>query len=196
MSHQLLKVILNAPFWQTAYEWNSVDFSICNAPTINQFKNRYRAEFFNRKNRLYEIFHSRAAVQHARIRMGLSCLNYHRKNYRLKLGTFIDDDRCPNCHNSPEDPLHFFIPCPYFATQRDILLRDISDIFLLHFPHLNIRSSTRHIQTEIVTIFLFGSDHFTFEENFTLFRAINDFIFQTKRFYLCCPYHCYMYSMR
>lgn len=164
-------------FWNTLYDWNSLDHTLRHATTLNQFKNSYKSTFFYPKNRLYESFSTRASIHQSRMRMGLSALNYQRKQYN-----FIDDDSCPNCGISPEDTIHFFLQCPSFAAERNILLRDIADLFAVNLPHLDIKSSIPRIQRLIVNILLSGCDLFSFEHNFTLFKIVQVYISNTNRF--------------
>ena len=57
------------------------------------------------------------AVNHSRMRMGLSALNAHRKRYN-----FIDSSRCDFCGHRCENPVHFFLSCPTFAAQRQVMM--------------------------------------------------------------------------
>ena len=163
--------------WDTLHEWNSLDLSIRSASSLNQFKTMYKSYTFHKKIILYDAIQSRSSVHHARMRMGLSALNSQRKSYN-----FIDHEFCPFCGLSPEDPLHFFIICPYLTTHRNVLMRDLTDIFTDKLPNIDLTSTSPRTRKQIVAILLYGSNDLTLEYNLPIFQAVNQFIHSSTRF--------------
>ena len=163
-------------FWQVMYLWNSLDALIRQAPTLNQFKVLLKAQSPYKPNKLYDYFKTNSAVQHARMRMGLSGLNAQRKKYN-----FIDYNSCPLCGNRPEDSLHFLLICPSLATFRQVMMRDICYIFS-KLTHINFYNTSPLSRKQISNVLLYGSPLLTFDDNISIFHAVNQYIESSKRF--------------
>ena len=77
---------------------------------------------------------SKGAINHSRIRMGLSALNKHRRK-----NNFVDDSSCPKCGHKPESESHFFLHCPAYVAQRQALFDGPFQVY----PH-ELRSFTNN----------------------------------------------------
>ena len=163
--------------WHTLYAWNSLDINIRQTTTLRQFKTMAKAITCRKANKLYDMFLSKSSVHHARMRMGLSALNSHRKAYH-----FIDHDSCPLCGMSPENTLHFFLLCPHLATYRNVLMRDIAVIFTSYLTDIDLHTNTLRTRNEVVSILLYGSNLLSLDNNVLIFQAVNQFILNSKRF--------------
>ena len=119
----------------------------------------------------------KASVHHARMRMGLSALNAHRRKYN-----FICFNNCPLCGIRPEDSLHFFLKCPYHAIHRARLVEHVYPIVSCKIPDLVFYPVTKNEFKDLVDLYLHGSLFLTFEENAQVFKAVHTYILDTKRF--------------
>ena len=117
-------------------------------------------------------------VNHARLRMGLSGLNAHRKKYN-----FIPNNVCPHCGQRPEDEVHYFLKCPYFADPRTGLVGTIAgitqrtDMFTAKCPPV-----TKADYVGLISLILHGDTALSYDENILIFDAVQLYITQTKRF--------------
>ena len=73
----------------------------------------------------------------------------------------------PTCHclDGNEDAAHFFFECTSYTNQRVTLFR-----------------STRHVHPLSIDKVLFGDLNLTIEDNISLFKAVHQYIKDTKRF--------------
>jgi hypothetical protein len=101
----------------------------------------------------------------ARIRMGLSGLNFHRFSYNL-----IDSPECTHCHNGIETTLHYLWDCTAHASAREHMIN-----------RLHSESSTGQIKrSNISQIVIFGK--IQTEKLETLFNITTEFLTSTARF--------------
>ena len=107
--------------------------------------------------------------------MGLSGLNADRKKFN-----FIKFD--PLCGSKPEDAIHFFILCPYFAIQRIQMIETIKSTVLDKIPDFNFDPKHKAARQTLLNLLLHGSVSFSFYENSFIFRNVHKFIYETKRF--------------
>ena len=117
------------------------------------------------------------AMNLSRIRMGLSGLNQQRHKYR-----FIDSGRCSSCNFIREDAQHYFLKCPTYATQREVMLREICQNLAPNInPNLLLPQSTDEFR-EFLEIILNGSTQSDFDTNRKIFDVIHSFIHTSRRF--------------
>jgi hypothetical protein len=164
-------------FWSSLHHWNALDLDIRQAPSLNNFKKRLKLLYFHQGIKLYDVLTDRNSVHHARMRMGLSGLNDHRKKYN-----FISLNNCPLCGKKPENTVHYFLRCPYLAVQRNVLIGDITQLLTARLPDLELYPTTSQGFNALVSIFLYGSSSLSFDENISLFKSIHTFIRNSKRF--------------
>ena len=154
---------------------NKIDNAIKNIANLDEFKKalkeKYETPFYHM--RLYGD--GNGALNHSRIRMGLSGLNSHRRKYN-----FINNSSCGMCGDKSETALHYFTKCPSYAAQRNILLQEMQAVAPpeLHIDILNFdqpRSAKR-----LVDVLIDGTGNHKIDK--TLFDSAHKFIFETKRF--------------
>jgi hypothetical protein len=162
-------------FPQTISDWNQLDCKIRNLPSINSFKDKLKLTSSPKPNPLFHHDSSKAAINHTRLRLGLSGLSAHRHHYH-----HIPDPKCPTCDAPSEDLVHYFLTCPTYSTQRREFLLDISDILFLHNIDIDFRK--RAFRTFLIDTLLNGSTVFSTVENVGIMNITKTFIQDTHRF--------------
>ena len=112
---------------------------------------------------LYSRFLGKAAVNHTRMRLGLSALNSQRYKYNM-----VPSPSCERCGTSKEDPYHIFFVCPAYAVPRQTLTQDLNRIL-----SVDILQNKKTIEI----ILLYGSEILDHHTNLILFTALHDFIY-------------------
>ena len=115
----------------------------------------------------------------SRLRMGLSGLNAHRKQYH-----FIDDSTCANCRFRFEDTIHFLLHCPSYAAHRAEMFASLTQFI----PNIHLLSLSRSRKDHV-----FLHDRLIYWCNnpavdMKLFKIVAIFIKSTNRFSLNWPY--------
>lgn len=141
----------------TISAWNTLPKEVQTSPSLSIFKSN-----LDRNRRTVPVFYytgDRAdSIHHARLRMHCSNLNEH-----LFSKNIVDS---PLCHcGEIEDTHHFFFTCPKYIVQRRLLLHNISEA-----------------QPANLQLLLFGKTDATPEYNMSLFKHVQLYISQTKRF--------------
>jgi ribonuclease P/MRP protein subunit RPP40 len=88
-------------FWSTLHNWNALSNDVRQSASLAIFKKQIKEATFYIPNKLFDIFTPKSSVHHARMRMGLSALNAHRRKYN-----FITYNNCPLCGEKPDDVTH------------------------------------------------------------------------------------------
>jgi hypothetical protein len=128
-----------------------------------------------KKKKLYSRLNGIGAINHARIRMGLSGLQAQRHEYN-----HVPRPTCNLCGARREDELHFFLQCRVLTPMRLKLLDDINALYGTKGIY---RDLTRTIvQKELVKCILNGDDRLSEDENTELFRVVQHFIISSRRF--------------
>ena len=148
---------LKSFFPYTMTEWNRLENSVTNAPTLSSFKSRYKPNP-TYKNNLFYYGPRFENVQLARMRIGCSsksqlCHNLH-----------VEDNPSCNCGHLEETPEHFFLGYPLYYEQRREL-----------FKVLDQESTTTNI-------ILNGNSDTTVDENIRNMEAIYQYIRDSGRF--------------
>ena len=164
-------------FWSMLYNWNTLDHDVRQSSSLQIFKNTLRDAKFYKPNKIFDIYTPKSSVHHARMRMGLSGLNAHRKKYN-----FIPFNNCPLCGHKPEDSIHYFFKCPYFAMPRQELMRAIETLLIPHMPEIAFPPISRRDLNCLNNALLYGSSVCALDVNVNLFGAVHRFILDTKRF--------------
>ena len=140
--------------------WNSL-------PT---FKAKLRSTLFPHSyNKLFDFSLSRrASIDHTRLRLGFSCL----REYLFKI------NRCASpfceCGLESESVKHFFLFCPRYAAQRNVLFTSAATIL---GETWSSSSDARKIN-----FLLYGVKSVNYDVNCVLFREVQRFIMSTNRF--------------
>ena len=104
--------------------WNSLDIDVRNSVSLPTFKAKLRSTLFPHSyNKLFDFSLSRrASIDHTRLRLGFSCL----REYLFKI------NRCASpfceCGLDFESVKHFFLFCPRYAAQRNVLFTSAATI--------------------------------------------------------------------
>jgi hypothetical protein len=159
----------------TISDWNQLDQKVRHLPSLNSFKESLKSSSSPKPNPLYHHDCSKAAINHTRIRLGLSGLSYQRYEYK-----HITDPRCPSCDAPREDKMHYFLTCPTYSAQRINFLLDICDILLANNIEIDFRR--RQFRTFLMDTILRGSDLFNKNENENIMSITQNFIKETHRF--------------
>ncbi len=107
-------------------DWNKLDLNIRESNTHALFKTKLRQQLCKLAmlSKLYNKTSGQASDHHARMLMGLSGLNAHRRKYN-----FINDNTYPLCNMKAENTYHYFLVCPVLVTPLATLLTRVSQVF-------------------------------------------------------------------
>ena len=122
------------------------------AKSLNAFRDCQK-KAVNSKYKTNPLFHhsnGQEAINHTRIRLGLSGLASKRFEYN-----HIDDPKCTRCPSNIEDPVHFFLVCPVFDDDRADLIQNLCEI--LYQNDVVIDLGARYLGEEFVEILLRGT---------------------------------------
>ena len=155
--------------------WNDLNRDIKQSDTVDSFKYKLKKSKGAKKNKLYPKFNGIKAVNHTRMRLGLSGLKAQRYDYN-----HVTSPKCDYCGARKEDPLHFFLQCRVFDTMRTILLRDVKNLY--RTKNLNLDLSRTIVKKELVNHLLCGDTRLNEQENKELFLIVQQFISTSKRF--------------
>ncbi len=146
-------------FFPRAIEsWNSLSANMKSSSSLEKFRQSIKKQSHELLV-LYYYGKRWPSVHHARMRMGCSKLNFD-LFHNLHV---VDTDKC-EC-GATETPEHYFLQCPFYHNEREILLRSIADIMPI---------TTNNI--------LYGNSSYSLDINKTLFTAVHQYIIDTKRF--------------
>jgi hypothetical protein len=155
--------------------WNKLDRDTKNQNTIESFKYHLKKSKCLKRNKLYKSFNGISAINHTRMRLGLSGLKAQRHAYNhVALPT------CDLCGAHRDDAMHYLLQCRVFNNMRIPLLDAVRALYLTK----NIRRdmSRTIVQKELVHCLLHGDARLTERENVTLFVLVQQFIGASKRF--------------
>ena len=142
----------------TTYLWNSLDVDVRNKPTVNSFKTALCTT--RQKLPAFYLYGKRKNnILHTRLRQKCSSLKYDL--YRCNL---VPDPSC-DCGNPCENAYHYILECPLYIQQRITMLNNLS-----HIHYINLE------------LLLSGDETQPLEYNRTIFRAVQQFIEESKRF--------------
>jgi hypothetical protein len=165
----------NSFFPSTIRLWNKLDQNIKGRPSIDSFKYHLKKKKCLKKNKLYSNHSGVRAINHTRMRLGLSGLKDQRRSYN-----HVDNSTCDFCGARKEDAMHYLLQCPSFAQPRVLLLDEIKELYLAKNIRLDL--SRTLIKKELVKNLLNGDQRFNDIENASLFRVVQRFIGESKRF--------------
>ena len=160
-----LRFVRNSFLFSTMRLWNAMNPALRSSYSIEHFRLNIKKQhsrttlFFPN---LYSRFIDKAAVNHTRIRLGLSALNFQRFQYN-----FVDNMSCDKCGARGEDAAHLLFHCPAYAVPRQTLIQSLHQIL----PEDLFRP-----QKHLEQILLYGSNALFFSENLTIFKLIQEFL--------------------
>jgi hypothetical protein len=165
----------NSFFASAVRLWNSLDRELRNKDSIDSFKYTLKKSKCLSKNKLYPRFSGYKAINHTRLRLGLSGLKSQRHDYN-----HVPNATCDYCGARKEDTLHYFLQCCVFAQPRIVLLNEASALYLS--KNIVFDLSRTIVKRELVSYFLKGDKRLTEEENVRLFEMVQQYIGSSKRF--------------
>ena len=150
--------------------WNKLDTDVRNLDSFNLFKKTLKYFFHPYEyNKILSISLTRyASILHTRLRLGACALN----SYLFQINRCTSRD-CLCQQGVVETVEHFLLICPRYAAQRQSLLASAAQLIPV-WPTLSSKVK--------FNILLVGSKNLTFEQNKTLFFAVQNYIISTKRF--------------
>ena len=121
----------------------------------------------------YLFGYTKEYINLSRIRMGLSGLNAHRKQYH-----FINFSTCLQCQAKKEDTFHFLMQCPAYAAPRAEMINSLSVIV----PNTLalFRGHSRRSLDELLQFMVKGTGVETTDRE--IFSVVAKFIKSTERF--------------
>ena len=150
--------------------WNSLDLDVRNSVALPTFKAKLRSTLFPHSyNKLFDFsFSRRASIDHTRLRLGFSCL----REYLFKI------NRCASpfceCGLDSESVKHFFLFCPRYAAQRNVLFTSAAAILG--------KTWSSSSDARKINFLLYGVKSVNYDINCALFREVQRFIMSTNRF--------------
>jgi len=168
----------NSFFPTTVHDWNELDEDIRNCATLESFKNKLKKLFYINAKSFYHSYSSGYAGKNlTRIRLGLSFLNSHQKNYG-----FSRIKSCPSCNHKDENETHFFLNCPSYSAARKMMLRGLAEILTPGVHYSFILPNNNKGRAYLLNIILHGNIKLTKGENLNILKTVEKFIDQTARF--------------
>ena len=155
--------------------WNESSLDIKRATSLNSLKAKLADLYGSTTYYLFLSEDGNGAVNHSRMRMGLSALNAHRKRYN-----FIPSSSCDFCNYRIENVRHFLLYCPAFAAQRQVMMDEIMGMGLESVQALLNYLNTPRLASDLVRVLLRGSGEEQCDE--ILFKTVQMFISSTNRF--------------
>ena len=156
-------------------EWNELKLTARNSVSIEAFKEYQKKNSGFKSNKLFSRYSGRAAVNHTRIRLGLSGLASQRHDYN-----HIDDPRCLTCNATCEDPIHYFLLCPTYEISRADFLEEICQI--LHENNIAVDFNSNLFIKAFIDMILHGTSLLNETINADIFKITQSYICNTNRF--------------
>ena len=160
---------------QTINDWNNLAVAIRELPSIDSFKYYQKKTCGFKTNSLYHHSSSSAAINHTRIRLGLSGLSAQRFDYN-----HINDPRCLTCGANNEDITHYFMLCPTYSGPRPEFLTGICD--LLSGNNIEIDFRSRPFRNFFLETIIKGTACLDNKVIAKIFQITHKFINESKRF--------------
>ena len=156
-------------FPATITECNDLDYSLCNAPSINVFKKNIFKFIHLGPNKVFNINNSCGLKLLTRLRLGLSHLGGHKFNHN-----FSDclDEICM-CGKDIESTNHFLLQCSLLLNERQVLMNKIRDT-----------DSSIIDQNKICLCYtlVLGKENINDGENIQILKATIEYILSIERF--------------
>jgi hypothetical protein len=106
--------------------WNSLPLQLQTVNSLEAFKRKYKHTYFlNRKIEGYNVGQRAAKIFHTHFRLGFTCLNHD-----LALRQIIQEPLCQCNNGSVETYMHFFLRCPLYNEQHNVLFCKITPILI------------------------------------------------------------------
>lgn len=164
--HSRTQLNHNSYIPSTLRQWNALDPALRACRTFTTFKSKIKAKF---KPCPLSKLYSNSCKYHTQIRLGLSKLRDHLFTFSI-----IPDPYCPNCPiTAKETALHYFLECPAFAAQREVMLRGLGELL----PPTTVNNNKK-----CVLVLVHGIPAASFDLNKKIFFLVQNYISETHRF--------------
>ena len=160
---------MNTFFPPTITEWNKLDLSIRNPPSLNVFKGRLLQLVRPLENSVLTCHNPIGIKYLTRLRLGFSHLRYH----KFKHGFLDAVDPLCSCSTATEYTVHYFLHCPNFSTARNTFLNEIAIVD---------RSIIDQDEIKIFQAFLHGNQTYSVNDTKLILDATIKYNLETKRF--------------
>ncbi len=165
----------NSPLPSMIREWNRLDTTLQEKPTLSSFKNTLRDKLFTPKKKLLSQFKGRSAVNQTRMRLGLSALKEQLHSHHI-----IEDPTCLQCRNEDETIEHYLLVCTRHVGARRVMFQRLGPLVAglgINFNNINNNTNMR-----ITSVLLSGSEELPYDDNIQIMQIVQDFITASKRF--------------
>ena len=159
----------NSFFPATITEWNDLDYSLRNAPSINFFKKNILKFIRFGINKVFNIYNPHGLKLLTRLRLGLSHLLDHKFNHN-----FSDclDEICM-CGKDIEPTNHFLLQCSVFLNEGQVLMNKVRD---------TDSSLIDQNENSLCYTLPFGKENMNYRENTHILNANNRVHLATESF--------------
>jgi hypothetical protein len=173
--HQRTSTYQQSFYPHTIKDWNNLDRNTRNSTSITNFKDKLKKSTGAVTNKLFHHNSARAAINHTRMRLGLSALSSQRHDYK-----HIDKPTCKTCGAKSEDPTHYFLLCPTYSAHRPTLLQETCNILFTY--DIQVDFTSRAFRKFYITTLLQGTQTITMDDNKKIFNFVQTYIQQSQRF--------------
>ena len=154
--------------------WNQLPNSLRSIALLQPFKSALAQHFFpSRPPVFWRAGERMSAIHHTRLRMGHSTLNAHLASHG------IGESHTCQCGFPMEDVHHFFFICPKFAAYRPPLIAALAEAIASISLRADVLVQGPRAK---VNLLLNGSPLLSFNENLSLVKSVQLFIFRSRRF--------------
>ncbi len=155
--------------------WNDTTLDLKRATSLQNLKAKLSDLYKSTTYHLFLNSDGHGAINHSRLRMGLSALNAHRRRYN-----FINYSNCSYCDHKQENAKHFLLYCPAFAVQRNMMLEDLRERVLQSvLPYIQYLENPK-LSLPFSKLLLTGTGKCNIDVK--LFEIVQNFISQSNRF--------------
>ena len=165
----ITKRYANSFFPYCQENWNNLDVSVKDVPTLSRFKSALLKKIRPSPKSYFNVADRNGIRRLAQLRVGLSDLRQHRNNHH-----FVN---CPDatcvCSQGIETTEHFLLGCSRFTTQRNVLMTSLSQLL----PNVDFS-----VVPSLSNLLLYGSKDFSFYTNTDILNATIAYIKSSKRF--------------
>ena len=156
-------------------QWNNLPSDIRDSLSLQIFKSKLKATLLavDTVPNFYLYGQRSGSIYHTQLRLGFSKL--HSDLYKVNI---IQQPSCA-CSHPTENSKHFLLFCPKYAQERQKLLLSIVPLLA---PGVHSSLIIHLASDRLAHILLFGSKDISDENNVLIFKAVQDFILETRRF--------------
>ena len=157
--------------------WNTLDPQIQASTTTTSFKAALKRSFPQRMRHLNK-FKGASAVNHTRMRLGLSALKQQLHRHHI-----IDSPICIQCRQEEESTDHYLLRCTRHDGPRRVMFQRLgplaADMGINFYNNNNNNNKT----LTITKLLLRGSNELSHDNNMFVFNVVHDYITASKRFW-------------